>query len=35
MKTRKFNNMYMLWGLLLNNAYLFNYKDHKEKLNLS
>ncbi len=26
--------MYMLQGLLLNNAYLFNSRDHKEELDL-
>jgi hypothetical protein len=35
MKTRKLNSMYKLQGLLLNNAYPFNYRDYKEELDLS
>jgi hypothetical protein len=34
METRKFNNMYMLQGKLLNNAYFFYFKDNKEELDL-
>jgi hypothetical protein len=34
MEAKKLNSMYMLQGKLLNNAYLFNFRDHKEKLDL-
>ncbi len=34
METRRFNSMYMLQGKLLNNAHLFDFRDHKEELDL-
>jgi hypothetical protein len=35
METRRPNSMYMLQGKLLYNAYIFDFRDHKEKLDLS
>jgi len=34
METKRLNNMYMLQRKLLNNAYLFDFKDRKEELDL-
>jgi hypothetical protein len=35
METKKLNNMYMLQGKLMNNAYLFDSRDNKKELDLS
>ncbi len=34
METRRLNSMYMLQRKLLNNAYLLDFRDHKEELDL-
>jgi len=35
MEKKRFNNMYMLQRKLMNNAYLFDSRDDKKKLDLS
>jgi hypothetical protein len=32
METRRLNSMYMLQGKLMNNACLFDFKEHKKEL---